>query len=67
MIKLTNAAEEFKGLPVLINPKYIVSVFEMKTEQDENSVIVYSSTNNSWQVEETLDEISEMIGLNNVE
>ena len=67
MIKLTNATEEYKGLPILINPKYIVSVFEMLTEKDENVVFVFSSTNNSWQVEESLDEISELIGLNDVE
>jgi hypothetical protein len=67
MIKLTNAAEEYKGLPILINPKFIVSVFEVMTEKDENAVFVFSSTNNSWQVEESLDEISDMIGLNDVE
>lgn len=67
MIKLTNAAEEYKGLPILINPKYIVTVFEMMTEKEENAVFVFSSTNNSWQVEESLDEIYEMIGVTGVE
>lgn len=66
MIKLTNAAEEYKGLPILINPKYIVSVFEMLSDTNKNVVFVYSSNNNSWQVEESLDYIFDRLS-NNVE
>jgi hypothetical protein len=37
------------------------------TEKDENAVFVFSSTNNSWQVEESLEQISKMIGVVDVE
>lgn len=56
LIKLTNASALFKGKPLLINPQYIVSVFE--AELDGKPVTyVYADTKDSWQVEEDVNTV----------
>lgn len=56
LIKLTNASTLFKGKPLLINPQYIVSVFE--SELDGKTVtFVYADTKDSWQVEEDVNTV----------
>ena len=60
LIKLTNANALFKGKPLLINPDYIVSVFE--AELDGRPVTyVYADTKDSWQVEESMNTIQWLI------
>jgi hypothetical protein len=60
LIKLTNNAEEFKGKPLLINPEHIMTVFEIEND-DEVSTNVYSITQQSWNVKETVEEIYKLI------
>ena len=60
IIKLTNNAEEFKGKPLLINPEHIMTVFEIEND-DEVSTNVYSITQQSWNVKETVEEIYKLI------
>jgi hypothetical protein len=60
LIKLTNNAEEFKGKPLLINPEHIMTVFEIEND-DEVSTNVYSITQQSWNVKETVEEIYKLV------
>ena len=60
IIKLTNNAEEFKGKPLLINAEHIMTVFAIEND-DEVSTNVYSITQQSWNVQETVDEIYELV------
>jgi hypothetical protein len=60
MIKLTNAAEEYKDKTLLINPEHIMAVFETTTN-DITVTNIYSITQQSWQVTETIDEIYSII------
>jgi len=60
LIKLTNNAEEFKGKTLLINPEHIMTVFEIKND-DEVSTNVYSITQQSWNVKETVEEIYKLV------
>ncbi len=60
LIKLTNNAEEFKGKPLLINPEHIMTVFAIEND-DEVSTNVYSITQQSWNVKETVEEIYKLV------
>lgn len=60
IIKLTNNAEEFKGKPLLINTEHIMTVFEIEND-DEISTNVYSITQQSWNVKETVEEIYKLV------
>ena len=60
IIKLTNNAKEFKGKPLLINPEHIMTVFEIEND-DEVSTNVYSITQQSWNVKETVEEIYKLV------
>ncbi len=60
LIKLTNNAEEFKGKALLINPEHIMTVFEIEND-DEVSTNVYSITQQSWNVKETVEEIYKLV------
>ncbi len=60
LIKLTNNAEEFKGKLLLINPEHIMTVFEIEND-DEVSTNVYSITQQSWNVKETVEEIYKLV------
>lgn len=60
LIKLTNNAEEFKGKPLLINSEHIMTIFEIEND-DEVSTNVYSITQQSWNVSETVDEIYALV------
>jgi len=60
MIKLTNTTKEYKDKPILINPEHIMTVFEI-TVDDETVTNIYSITQQSWQVKETIDEVYSII------
>jgi len=60
IIKLTNNAQEFKGKPLLINTEHIITVFEVKND-DETSTNIYSITQQSWVVQESLEDIYKFI------
>jgi len=61
IIKLTNVSAKHKGKILLLNPKYIMAVFEDTiTNEDgsiENVTAVYSATQENWIVKETIDEL----------
>ena len=60
MIKITNATKEYKDKTLLINPEHIMAVFE--TIVDDITVTnIYSVTQQSWQVTETIDEVYSII------
>ena len=68
IIKLTNASKEYEGEPLLLNSKHILSVFgiEEVKEVDGKKIItyhaaIYTITQQSWTVEESVKEIYEMI------
>ena len=60
MIKLTNAAEQYKGNVLLINSEHIMTVFET-TVNDETVTNIYSITQQSWQVKESIDEVYNLL------
>ena len=57
MIKLTNAAEPYVGNTIIINPRYIISIFDAKDNDGNIVTYVFSSNKDTWQVKETSDEI----------
>ena len=60
IIKLTNNAEEFKGKPLLINTEHIMTMFEVEND-DKVSTNIYSITQQSWVVQESLEEIYQLV------
>jgi len=60
MIKLTNMSQGHRHNALLLNPRHILSVFEVELD-DEKQTSVYTITQQSWNVKETLDEIYAMI------
>ena len=68
IIKLTNASKEYDGEPLLLNVRHILSVFGTTdiTEVDGKKeftypTAIYTITQQSWTVEESVKEIYEMI------
>jgi hypothetical protein len=62
MIKLTNAAEMHAGRPVIVNMDYIISMFETPEPMSgKNITVLYSSTKETWQVQETTEEIAALL------
>ena len=60
MIKLTNMSQGHRHNMLLLNPRHILSVFEVELD-DEKQTSVYTVTQQSWNVKESLDEIYTMI------
>ena len=60
IIKLTNNSKDFKGKPLLINSEHIMTVFEVEND-DETSTNIYSITQQSWIVQESLEDIYKLI------
>ena len=68
IIRLTNASKEYSGEPLLLNTKHILSVFGIQdiTKVDGKNeftypTAIYTITQQSWTVEESVKEIYEMI------
>lgn len=68
IIRLTNASKEYEGEPLLLNVKHILSVFgieEVKEIEGKKEITyptaIYTITQQSWTVEESVKEIYEMI------
>jgi hypothetical protein len=66
IIKLTNVSKDYEGEPLLLNTRHILSVFgtEEVKEVDGKKIItyvtcIYTVTQQSWNVEESLKEICE--------
>ena len=60
IIKLTNNAKEFQDKPLLINTEHIITMFEVEND-DETSTNIYSITQQSWIVKESLEDIYKLI------
>lgn len=60
VITLTNASKLHKGKKLLINPNHIMSVFEAELD-GETVTMLYSHTRETWEVEESLEIIDQLI------
>ena len=60
LIKLTNATKGRIGESLIINTEMIMSFFE-NTVDDVKVTVAFGMNGNSWEVQETIDEIMEMI------
>jgi hypothetical protein len=66
MIKLTNAAKEFDGDSLILNPRFIISVFSNKSDPKNPVTTIFGlvgSEPQTWQVKETIDEIYKMFAM----
>jgi hypothetical protein len=65
IIKLTNATPEYDGKQILINARHILSIFEHTQKISDDVEIkasnIYTVTQQSWMVKETVDEIYSII------
>jgi len=63
LVKLTNAAEEHKGNELYLHANWIVSVFQIATEQGGSlSTVIYGGPQGtSWNVEESPAQIQKLI------
>jgi len=68
IIRLTNAAKEYEGEPLLLNTKHILSVFGIEEVKDVDGkkmitypTAIYTVTQQSWTVEESVKEVYELI------
>jgi uncharacterized protein YlzI (FlbEa/FlbD family) len=68
IIKLTNASKDYEGEPLLLNTRHILSVYGITdiAEVDGKKeftypTAIYTITQQSWTVEESVKEVHEMI------
>jgi hypothetical protein len=64
LIKLTNATKGRIGEGLILNTDLIASFFQHKQEDETIVTVAYGMNGNSWEVQETIDEIAEMINGN---
>ena len=62
-LRLTNDAPEYKGMPLAVRSSIVLSVFQTTVKRgpaeqqtDEKVTVVYS-TQGSWEVKETVDQV----------
>ena len=60
MIRLTNATKGRIGEGLILNTEAMMSFFE-NTVDDVKITVAFGMNGNSWEVQETIDEIMEMI------
>lgn len=60
LIKLTNATKGRIGESLILNTEAMMSFFE-STVDDVKITVAFGMNGNSWEVQETIDEIMEMI------
>jgi len=60
LIKLTNATKGRIGEGLILNTEAMMSFFE-NTVDDVKVTVAFGMNGNSWEVQETIDEIMEMI------
>jgi len=61
LIKLTNATKGRIGKNLIINTEMIMSFFENTQEDGTKVSVAFGMNGNSWEVQESIDEIMEMI------
>jgi hypothetical protein len=66
-LKLTNAAPDYKGMPLAVRSDIVLSVFQTTLNRgtedapSQESVTVVYSPQASWEVEETVDQVVEQL------
>jgi hypothetical protein len=60
LIKLTNAAKGRIGEGLILNTELILSFFEHTQEDGTKVTVAFGMNGNSWEVSETIEEISEL-------
>jgi len=60
LIRLTNATKGHIGESLILNAEAMMSFFE-NTVDDVKITVAFGMNGNSWEVQETIDEIMEMI------
>lgn len=61
LIKLTNYADQYKGMPIYLNDEQIMSVYEVATDNGSLVTCIYGTTGDTWNVEESLSEAISII------
>ena len=61
LLKLTNATKGRIGEGLILNTDLIISFFENTTEDDRKVTVAYGMNGNSWEVQETVDEIMQQV------
>lgn len=61
MLKLTNVVRGLEDEIVIINPRYIMSIYETERNDGQKVTVVYSALKESWEVKETPEKIWWMI------
>ena len=57
LLKLTNATKSRLGESLILNTEMILSFYEQKQEDDTKVTVAYGLNGNTWEVQETIDEI----------
>jgi len=57
LLKLTNATKGRLGEALILNTEMILSFYEHKQEDDTKVTVAYGLNGNTWEVQETIDEI----------
>lgn len=61
LVKLTNAHNDLKGMPIYINPDHIISIFEAPTDGGSLVTTIYGIRGDSWFIDEGLAETIKII------
>lgn len=64
LIRLTNATKERVGQGLILNTDLMVSFFEHTQEDGTKVTCAFGMNGNSWEVQETIDEIMEKLNGN---
>ena len=61
LIRLTNATKGRIGESLILNTEAMISFFENTQEDAVKVTVAFGMNGNSWEVQETIDEIMEMV------
>ena len=61
LIRLTNATKGRIGEGLILNTEAMMSFFESTQEDGTKIVVAFGMNGNSWEVQESIDEIMEMV------
>lgn len=62
LIKLTNAHKGRIGEGLILNTELIMSFFEHTTEDDRKVTVAFGMNGNTWEVQESIDQIMGLSG-----
>jgi len=61
LIRLTNATKGRIGEGLILNTEAMMSFFESTQEDGTKITVAFGMNGNSWEIQETIDEIMEMV------